>query len=95
MGEVKKVPTSAEVWAVIRARHRELRVFSSYSNPDGRAFGGDGHRGEMWTQYGFHDCEWPLLEAHTTWDINPESPHERINEEHKFWLLIPIADDEQ
>ena len=30
MGEYRTVETSAEVWAVIRARHPELRMFTSY-----------------------------------------------------------------
>lgn len=38
----ERVPTSKEVFSVIMARHqKELRVFESYSNPDGHChFGG-------------------------------------------------------
>ena len=95
MTDWSRTQTSAEVWAVIHARHRhELKVLASFSNPDGRAFGGNGERGEMETTYGFSGCDYPFMEVRTTWDIDPEQPYKRVNEKHVYWLLLPIEDKE-
>jgi DNA gyrase subunit A len=72
MSDYKRVPTSAEVWAVIRARHPEMRVFGSYSAPDGDQFG-DPSKGKMFTSYGFEHGDFPVMEAQTTWEIEPEA----------------------
>lgn len=62
MMEWKKIPTSPEVWAAIRARHcDEMVVFSSYSS-----------NGRMETSYGFKGHDYPIIEACTTWDIDSE-----------------------
>ena len=38
-----QITTSAEVWAVIKARHgNDLSVFESFSDPDGTFNGGPG-----------------------------------------------------
>ncbi len=74
MSDYKRVPTSAEVWAVIRARHPEMRVFGSYSAPDGGLVG-DPSKGKMFTSYGFEHGDYPVIEAQTTWDIDPEAPY--------------------
>ena len=85
----KRVPTSAEVFAVIRARHPELRVFDSYSATEGDEFG-DPSKGKMFTSFGFDGGKFPIIEAETTWDIEVET-RERINETHRYWLIvIPI-----
>lgn len=94
MSDYKRVPTSAEVWSVIKARHPDLRVFSSFSNPDGTFNGGDGTRGEIFTSYGFADSDYPIMEARTTWDITIESSYERINTVHKYWLVLLKKVDE-
>lgn len=86
----KKMATSAEVWAVIRARHnKDLVVFGSYSAPEGDEFIGDSS-GRMDTSYGFKDGDFPLMEASTTWSIDREKPHERIDEITEYWLCVPI-----
>ena len=93
MSSYKKIPTSAEVWAVIHARHRgELKVFSSYSAPDGDQFG-DPSKGKMFTSYGFEHGDYPVIEAQTTWDIDPEAPSKRNNQQHEYWLCLPQRED--
>lgn len=89
-----RITTSPEVYHVIFARHSEqLGVFKSFSDPDGTFNGGPGERGRMETAWGFKGCEWPLLYAQTTWDINHEQPHKRINQENHYWLCLPRAEE--
>jgi len=92
MANYRRVPTSAEVWAVIRARHPELRVHSSYSAPDGDRFG-DPSKGKMLTSYGFEHSDYPIIEAQATWDITAEKTYSRVNERHEYWLCIPARGD--
>lgn len=93
MSDYRRVPTSTEVWAVIRARHPELRVFGSYSAPDGDQFGNPG-QGRMTTSLGFDGHDFPIIYAQTTWDIDREHPHKRINEKNEYWLCIGIKEIE-
>jgi len=86
--DYKRVSTSAEVWAVIRARHPEMCVFGSYSAPDGDQFGDPG-KGKMFTSYGFKQGDYPVIEAETTWDIDREHPCNRKNARHEYWLCLP------
>lgn len=89
--EYRKVTTSAEVWAVIKAKHgKDLVVFSSFSDPDGTFCGGSGGTGRMETAYGFVNADYPIMEAKTTWEISLDQPHKRINEAHEYWLCLPI-----
>jgi hypothetical protein len=90
MSNYKRVPTSAEVWAVIRARHPEMVPFGSYSAPDGDEFG-EPSKGKMFTSYGFSGCDFPVIEAQTTWDIS-DCKTLRSNERHEYWLCLPIKD---
>ena len=97
MNEYKKILTSAEVWAVIHARHHgELKVFSSYSAPDGDMYGNP-HQGIMYTAYGFECGDWPVIEARTTWDIERDDRGQatlnRNNEKHEYWLCAPVQPD--
>ena len=88
-----RIETSAEVWAVIMARHRDdLKVFSSYSNPDGRCELGSG-KPEMMTEYGLSGADFPIMRAETTWEKHPEKDYERVNEKHRYWLIIPINEE--
>lgn len=87
----KQIPTSAEVYAVIRARHRDLVVFSSFSDPDGSFNGGD--TGTMETVLGFKDAGYPLIKIKTTWEINREKPYERNNAKNEYWLCVADSDD--
>lgn len=91
MNEYKKIITSREVWAVIRARHTDLKVFGSYSAPDGDEF--DPEQCRMMTEYGFDGCDFPIIGSETTWDKNHDKPHERLNEKHVFWLCVAIDCD--
>ena len=88
----KRVKTSAEVWAVIRARHPEMKVFGGYSAPDGDQFG-DPSKGKMFTSYGFDKGDYPVIEAETTWDIDLDKIHNRLNEQHEYWLVLPNKND--
>ena len=88
------VETSAEVWAVIKARHSDkLRVFGSWSDPNGDLYSG-GRQGAMFTSYGFEGAHWPIMEAETKWDIDPEHPHKRMNEKTQYWLCLPDKEGE-
>jgi hypothetical protein len=79
--------TSAEVWAVIRARHHvDMTVFSSYSAPDGNP-DGDLDKCEMMTEYGFNGDEVPLIGCRTTWTKKRDS-YERLDEIHHYWLCV-------
>ena len=86
--EFRKVETSAEVWAVIRARHPDMVVFSSCSNPssDPRF----GSQPSMYTAYGFADQDYPTIAAKTVWDEDPDCDYKRINEKHTYWLCVAI-----
>lgn len=88
--------TSAEVWAVLRARHGGiLKVHSSFSDPSGTFNGGSGEEGRMETTYGLPSADSPLIGARTVWRINPEKPHERIDERHEYFLFVAIKEDER
>ena len=85
------MPTSPEVWAVIKARHPELKVFSSYSAPDGDPYGNPDEC-KMMTEYGFDGHDYPIIGAETTWDKNHDVPHIRLNEKHNYWLCIAAGE---
>lgn len=92
MDDYKKIETSAEVWAVIRAKHgKELKVFSTFSDPDGSFCGGD--EATMYTAYGFEGCDTPIIEAETKWTIDRERPHSRTDEKTKYWICLGIEQD--
>ena len=80
-----RIPTSAEVFAVIRARHPELRVFGSYTATDGSDY--DPSRAKMSTSYCFEQYDYPVIEIQTTWDI-PSDGYDRKNERHEYWLCF-------
>ena len=82
MNDYRTVETSREVWAVIRARHPELVPFGTAS-----------FEGDMFTSYGFSDADFPIMEARTTWDPDPDRPGHRINEQSRFWLCVPIKEE--
>ena len=85
MSRYTKVETSAEVWAVLKAKHgAALRVFGSYSAPEGDHMG-DPTQGVMMTEYGFEDAQWPLMGARTTWDLADKRAGRR-DEKTTYWL---------
>lgn len=86
------VTTSAEVWAVIKAAHPDLKVHTSYSYPDGDQFGNHDQCG-MRTEYGFDGAPIPLIGAHTRWEKG-EKEYERINEKTNYWLCIALEEGE-
>lgn len=82
--------TSAEVWAVIRARHgKTLKVFSSFSDPSGERGAGPSGQGRMETTYGLPGATYPLIGARTTWTIDPTGSHARLDEKHEYFLFAP------
>jgi hypothetical protein len=81
VSDYKTVKTSREVWASIRSRHPELVPFGTAS-----------FEGDMFTSYGFPAADFPLIEARTTWELDPDRPSHRINEQSLFWLCIPIKE---
>ena len=83
----KKVKTTPEVYAVIHASHPTLKVFSTYSAPDGDSFGNP-DKCVMMTTYGFADCDYPIIGRKTTWDRNYEKPTARENLDDQYWLFI-------
>lgn len=93
MRDYKRVSTIYEVWKAIKLAHDDLTVFGSYSAPDGDYYG-DPSRGKMFTSYGFRQGDYPIMEAETTWDISCEEPYKRVNEEHKYWLCLPMKEED-
>lgn len=91
MTDYIKIPTSAEVWAVIRARHPEMVVFSTYSAEHGDIYG-DPSKGKMITSYGFESGGFPVIEAQTTWDIETDRFPDRKNLKTEYWLCLPKRD---
>ena len=90
MREFRGVETTREVWAVIRAAHPEIEAIGSYSAPDG----GETHpeHGRMYTAYGFEDSPVPLISAETVWEIDRSDPLNRINQQDRCWLCVPIEE---
>ena len=85
--EYRRLPTSEAVWVAIQARHgSELRVFSSYSFPEGNRFG-DPAKAVMETEYAFPGARWPLLGASTTWDV-ADTTNPRQSERTEYWLYV-------
>ncbi len=92
MSRTIHVPTSAEVWAVIKARHPELVVFSSYSDPDDKHAIGTC---TMRTSYGFNHCrDYPIISTETTWEKSDKNDGERVNEKHSYWLCVGEDDND-
>lgn len=87
--------TSAEVWAVLFARHRdELEPTSSFSDPTGTFAGGAGDRGCMETCYRLRGADFPILGARTTWDIG-EKEYEQLNRHTDYFLIIARNDADE
>lgn len=84
--------TSAEVYHAIKKQHKNsLKVFESYSAPNGDQFGNP-DEAKMITAWGFEGADFPIIKAETVWDIDRESPHIRENEQHTFWLITARSD---
>jgi hypothetical protein len=98
----RRIETTHAVYrTILDAYNGKLGVYSSFSNPDGMAFGGGGQQGEMHTVWGFRDMDCKILEARSTWDIEwvvkmGQFVDNRINEKHQYWLFVheQESDDE-
>jgi len=86
----RKLYTSAEVFYVIRARHeKDLEVYGSFSDPDGRSFGRDGSQGTMETIYSLNGATVPFIGVKTTWRIDGYDKKEVIgSRKHEYWIYI-------
>ncbi len=91
MREYKSISTTVGVWGAIHKAHPELKVFENYSAPDG-AYLGNHSQGKMFISFGFDSCEYPIISAQTTWDIDSNVPSNRLNEKHQYWLCLPIME---
>lgn len=80
-----RIQTSSEVYHVIRARHTDLCVFSSFTDTDGTC--NDGTVGRMETEYAFLEASAPILKIKTTWNIALYGARENIK--HEYWLCVP------
>ena len=87
-----KIETSAEVWAVIHARHPDMQIHGTLSQPDGDPFG---NRSDcsMYTEYGLAGQDIPIIAALTQW-TGVDGDSKRHNETHKFWLCAAIDEAE-
>ncbi len=92
MKEYKTIPTTVVVWYAIHKSHPELKVFESYSATDGDYFGNHS-QGKMFTSFGFDSCEYPIISAQKTWDIDSNDPSNRLNEKYQYLLCLPVIED--
>ena len=86
MSDYIRVLTTEEVYSAIHRAHPELKVYSSYSAPEG-----DQHNpsvGRMETAFYFMNRDFPIIEAKTTWDIDRSAPETRKNLTQTYWLCI-------
>ena len=91
---MKHIPTSAEVIACIRIKHKDdLTVFSSFSDPDGTWQGDAGETGRMMTEYCFKFQSIPLFKMETTWEIRSPS-WDRKNEKTEYWLCVAEKEED-
>lgn len=91
MADFVKIPSTAEVWAVIHASHKgRMQLHSSFSDPDGTFNGGAGVRGVMETGYSLGGTDYPILLARSEWDIAPDG--KRSNETHRYWLCVAVKE---
>jgi hypothetical protein len=66
------IPTSEEVFAVIYARHKDMAVFSSFSDPTGTYMGGSGELGRMETVWGLRGAGQPLVCVRTQYTLDDQ-----------------------
>ena len=73
------VPTTREVALAIRAAHRNLQVWATWS------FSGD-----MMTEWALPNADAPLLRQRTTYDVeyDMDGNPRRTNERHEQWLVV-------
>ena len=87
------IKTTLEVWRSIKSAHGDdLKVFSSYSAPDGDMYFNP-NVCVMETEYGLKGADFPIIRAKTTWDRDMSGSFKRENEKHEYWLSINVNDD--
>ncbi len=91
MTDFVKIPSTAEVWAVIHASHKgRLQVFSSFSDPTGTFQGGPGEHGVMETCYSLGGTDFPIMKARTEWNIGPDG--KKSDEVSRYWLCVAVKE---
>ena len=80
MSDYRLVETTKEVGHAIRKAHPELKVFSCFTDTVGYCI--------AMTAWGFEGCDFPVLQAETTWRSMLSQPHIRHDEQTRFWLCI-------
>lgn len=81
-------------WIIVDRLIGQIGCYESFTNPDGRAFGGGGTRGEIYTVWGWRDIDCPLLKAHTKYDIEETGGFDwegrpatmQTNRTDEFWI---------
>ena len=87
-----KVTTSAEVYAVIWAKHGDnMKVFATYSAPDGDPYG-NSDKCEMYTEWGFNNSDIPLISCRIQWDKDQESPANRLNVSRTYQIFSAMEE---
>lgn len=78
--ETIAIETTAEVFAVFRARHADdMEIVASFTDMSG---------GRMDTQYGIKRSKGPFLEAKSEWEVDEDNPSNRINYACRYWLHV-------
>ena len=89
----KEIETSAEVVAVIWAKHRkELIVFESYTDPDGTCPMGNGMP-KAETAWGISGSSDPLFRTVHTWETG-EDWYTKTKEKVVHTLCVPMNEEE-
>lgn len=89
-----KIKTSAEVIAVIKAKHYdELSVFGTISEPYGCPHGSS-FNCRMMTQWGFSDSPIPLIEINETWRKHPVDKRKKDQHVREYYIFHPVGDDD-
>ena len=89
----RKVYTSAEVYAVIRARHAaDMTVFGTISEPDGNPWG-DSDDCRMLTEWGIKGHDVPLIGIDQRWSKDAAQSGHR-DDTYTYWLCSAINSEE-
>lgn len=79
------ISTSVNVWRAIReSNKKDLLVFSSYTTET---------RAE--TCYGLTGADYPIMCAVSSWRLDENIVYRRINEEHKYYLVVAEKDKDE
>jgi hypothetical protein len=78
-------PTIPEVFRIIATAHSgSLQILSEFSEKS---------EGRGRISYGFKNSACPLVEEYIFWDVDPENPDDRRNEQYRYWLCSPVVEE--